>query len=456
MRGTQKQQPATACNTLHHPQVQRAHTKWASAVRNLRRAEFRQGRLLDPNAKVQLKTGWMGILGPKVEAIPYWREEAEKGEDKLRRQQALTTSMRPSSSAFVVFKSRRVSSVAGRTNLSVEGNEWQLHAAPQPSDVIWSNLELRADERSLRSHVGTLLWLLLIVFLYIPVGFMASLTSLPALVKFAPFLRGPVQNEWFNGFLSSLLPGLGLRIILWCVPPLLSLLGRLEGAVARSAVHFQAATRFFHILLFNVFLGYTFTGTLFSQLQIILDHPQKLVEILGKSIPAQSSFFITYTVISGVLFFLELLRIPIPMAIYIFRLLTLGKGVVIEEKKWDQGGILYHVFMPYQNLVICFGVVFAVIAPLILPFCLLYSIIGFFVWKHQIMYVYSYPYQTGGLLWPKFVDHVLVALLVAQLTAIGEFGLKEGFYQAGWAVPLPFITVYCLLRLTRRYRATFK
>ena len=127
--------------------MQRAYTKWESAVRNLRRAEFRQGRLLDPSAKVQLRTGWMGILGPKVEAIPYWRAEAEQRGDKLRRQQELTASTRPASSAFVVFKSRRVSSVAGRTNLSVEGNKWQVHAAPQPSDVIWSNLELKAGER---------------------------------------------------------------------------------------------------------------------------------------------------------------------------------------------------------------------------------------------------------------------------------------------------------------------
>lgn len=39
---------------------------------------------------------------------------------------------------------------------------------------------------------------------------------------------------------------------------------------------------------------------------------------------------------------------------------------------------------------------YSCISPLILPFVLLYFLTAYLVWKYQVMYVYSQPYQAGG------------------------------------------------------------
>lgn len=177
---------------------------------------------------------------------------------------------------------------------------------------------------------------------------------------------------------------------------------------------------------------------------------------MGTAVPKTSAFFISYVVISGALFFIELLRFPIPFLRYLFVRMIVGKDIADREKRWNLGRISYHVFVPYQNLVITFGLVFAVLAPLILPFVLIYSIVGNIVWRHQIMYCYGQPYQTGGLMWPHFVDHVFIALLIAQLTGIGLLTLKRGFIQIGWTVPLLILTVYIWLTVNSQYRSTFR
>ena len=63
---------------------------------------------------------------------------------------------------------------------------------------------------------------------------------------------------------------------------------------------------------------------------------------------------------------------------------ALSLGPSFPPSPPPQGGIVYHVFFPYQNLVITIGLVYAVLAPIILPLVLIYSMVGYLVWKHQV------------------------------------------------------------------------
>lgn len=74
----------------------------------------------------------------------------------------------------------------------------------------------------------------------------------------------------------------------------------------------------------------------------------------------------------------------------------------------------------------------------------------------KVLYVYTPKYQTGGLMWPHFVNHVFVALILAQLTSIGEFGLKLAYYQAAWSVLLVFGTSYFWLMMNNQFGDSFK
>eukprot|EP00850_Spirogloea_muscicola_P001230 SM000004S15100 [mRNA] locus=s4:1218131:1223355:- [translate_table: standard] len=383
--------------------VQKAYKKWKQAVTQLDRARWKSRELKEKEEDealnhglvepvVQHKTGCCGWWGKRVDSIPYWIEQVRERSKKLTEEQQVGKKSRVVRSAFVTLNSCRMASAAAQCVHAERGTQWIVQAAHAPKDVFWANLGLTTWERTARRHLMFVALVALIVFFYIPVTFIAGLASIKNLEKYFPFTKSWIKETWLHGFLTSF---------------------------------------------------------------AIIDHPQDAVRILASSIPQQSSFFITYTLISSLSFGLELLRMPIPIIGYLFKLSRFGRKIGDREKLWSQGGINFLFFMPYQNLIITFGVVFAVIAPFILPFTLLYSCIGYMVWKHQVLYVYVYPYQSGGLLWPLFIDHVFVALVIGQLTVIGEFGLKAAYYQAAYMIPLPIITLYFAYIVNQRFRRTF-
>lgn len=85
---------------------------------------------------------------------------------------------------------------------------------------------------------------------------------------------------------------------------------------------------------------------------------------------------------------------------------------------------------------------YAVIHPLILPFAFCYFGLGWFVWKHQITWVYVPQYESGSLIWPSVYNRLVASVLVFQITMLGLFGLKESYAQSPFILPLPFITGY--------------
>ena len=85
-----------------------------------------------------------------------------------------------------------------------------------------------------------------------------------------------------------------LAVFLMLLPALLKKLSWAEGIPARSHVERAAAGKYFYFNVFNVFLGVSLAGTLFSSLNGILDRPKSVVSLLGQSLPKQATFFISF------------------------------------------------------------------------------------------------------------------------------------------------------------------
>lgn len=76
----------------------------------------------------------------------------------------------------------------------------------------------------------------------------------------------------------------------------------------------------------------------------------------------------------------------------------------------------------------------------------------------QFLYVYRTRYDTGGFYWPIAYNTVIFSLVLAQVTAIGVFGIKESPVAAGFIVPLITLTLlfdqYCRFRLVPLFRTS--
>ncbi|CAI7870355.1 unnamed protein product [Closterium sp. NIES-53] len=450
--------------------VMRAYARWRHAVQMLDRTRFRFQQSLERNRQRKnprpeeelvpmTRDGLLRqvfMVGPREPSISYWIRQVEDASKALKEAQRTASARRRTGAAFVAFRKRRSSAVAVQTAHALQGSAWLVHRAPEPRDVAWQNLEPRFWERRIRTQVANGIFVCSVVFFYLPVTAASFLISFDTLSAIFPPLKNIDQNGWLFKGLTLILPAVGLRVCYWIAPPLMVMLSYMQGCLSTSAAERLAAERFYYILLCNVFFGFFFTTSVLQQIQLLLEQPSYVLEILGKSVPSTSGFYLSYVMTSTIIFGVELLRLPIALFVYLFRILFTGVQIADREKLWNQGGINYHIFFPYQNLVITIGLVYAVIAPIILPFVCFYSCIGYLVWKHQIMYVYSYPYQTGGLLWIKFVGHVNAALIIAQVTVIGIFVIKQAYLPAAAAAPLPFVTFYFMALIHAKFTNTFQ
>jgi hypothetical protein len=111
----------------------------------------------------------------------------------------------------------------------------------------------------------------------------------------------------------------------------------------------------------------------------------------------------------------------------------------------------YHTEVPKVLLFGLLGFTCSVLAPLILPFLLVYFFLGYVVYRNQLLNVYRTRYDTGGLYWPIAHNTVIFSLVLTQIICLGVFGLKESPVAAGFTIPLIILTLlfnqYCRKRL---------
>lgn len=111
----------------------------------------------------------------------------------------------------------------------------------------------------------------------------------------------------------------------------------------------------------------------------------------------------------------------------------------------------YFRVIPLVSLSILIGMVYAVVAPLLLPFLVGYFFLGYAVYINQIQDVYETIYDTCGRYWPYIHHYIFVGLILMQITMIGLVGLKMKPAASVATFPLLFLTVifneYCKIRI---------
>lgn len=100
---------------------------------------------------------------------------------------------------------------------------------------------------------------------------------------------------------------------------------------------------------------------------------------------------------------------------------------------------------------------YAVIAPLLLPFLIVYFFLGYAVYINQIQDVYETVYDTCGTFWPFIHHYIIVAIILMQITMIGLFGLKSKPAASVSTIPLLLLTImfneYCKIRFLPAFRS---
>ncbi|CAN6708584.1 unnamed protein product [Malus baccata var. baccata] len=390
------------------------------------------------------RDGCWGLFGRKVDALDYYGKKLDDLEDNVRMEQT-SVAGKDVAAAFVSFKSRLAAAVPFHIQQGENPIEWVTERAPEPQDVHWPFFSASFIKRWISKLVVVVAYTALTVLFLIPVVVVQGLTNLNQLETWFPFLTSILDLTVVSAVITGYLPSLILQMFMSFVPPVMIMLSSLEGYISFSQIQKSACSKMLGFTIWNVFLANTLSGTLLYGFEIFLE-PKKIPGILADAVPAQASFFIAYVVTSGWTSLLssELFRLT-RLVLSIIKRPFSGKDDEFEAPPFP-----YHSAIPKVLFFGLLGLTYFFLAPLILPFLVVYSCLGYIIFRNQFLNVYEPKYETGGRFWPTVHNSTIFSLVLMHIIAFGMFGLKELPLAATLTIPLPILTLlfneYCRKR----------
>uniref|UniRef100_A0A2N9FUE2 CSC1/OSCA1-like 7TM region domain-containing protein n=1 Tax=Fagus sylvatica TaxID=28930 RepID=A0A2N9FUE2_FAGSY len=386
------------------------------------------------------KIGFLGLIGKKVDSIEYYNAKINEVTPKLEVEQKVTRKEKQQNSALVFFTSRVAAAAAAQSLHAHIVDKWTVTDAPEPRQLIWSNLKIKFFQRQLRQYVVYVLVALTILFYMIPIGFISALTTLDNLKKLLPFLKPIVNIAAIKTVMEAYLPQLALIIFLALLPKILMCLSKAEGIPSQSHVVRAASGKYFYFIVLNVFIGVTIGGTLFSTFKTIQKKPDSIVSILASSLPLNATFFLTFVALKFFVGYgLQLSRL-VPLIIYHLKRKYICKTEAELKEAWFPGDLGYGTRVPGDMLIVTIVLCYSVIAPIIIPFGVVYFGLGWLILRNQALKVHVPAYESYGRMWPHMHTRILASLILYQVTMLGYFGTKI-FHYAPFLIPLILLSL---------------
>uniref|UniRef100_A0A0E0NZE6 CSC1/OSCA1-like 7TM region domain-containing protein n=1 Tax=Oryza rufipogon TaxID=4529 RepID=A0A0E0NZE6_ORYRU len=398
---------------------------------------------------ITYRCGLCGASSKTFELLPVEPEQEMKKHDV--KDSELSLPDKDCGAAFVFFKTRYAALVVSEIVQTSNPMEWVTSLAPDRDDVYWSNLWLPYKQLWIR-RIVTLSGSIVFMFLFlIPVTFIQGLTQLEQLQQRLPFLNGILKKKYITQLVTGYLPSVILQIFLYTVPPTMMFFSTLEGPVSHSERKRSACCKVLYFTIWNVFFVNVLSGSAISQVNA-LSSPKDIPMVLARAVPVQATFFTTYVLTSGWASLSSEL-----MQLFGLTWNFIMKYVLrMKEDSYFVPSFPYHTEVPKVLLFGLLGFTCSVLAPLILPFLLVYFFLGYVVYRNQFLNVYCTKYDTGGLYWPIAHYTTIFSIVLTQIICLGVFGLKESPVAAGFTVPLIILTLLFNQYCSNRLRPLFK
>ncbi|WCJ22186.1 Early-responsive to dehydration stress protein (ERD4) [Euphorbia peplus] len=391
------------------------------------------------------------LFGKKVDLIDHYEKKLENIEEHVRLEQSGVSLPEETRAAFVSFKSRYGAAVAFHLQQSVNPTQWVTEQAPAPDDVYWPFFSSSFMQRWISKLVVVVVCILLTVLFLIPVVVVQGLTNLAQLEIWFPFLTSILTITFVSQVVTGYLPSLILQLFLKIVPPIMEFLSSIQGYISLSDIEKSACNKVLWFTIWNIFFATVFSGSVLSQVNIFLD-PKNIPSKLAVSVPAQASFFVAYVVTSGWTSILSELFRVIPL---ISSLLT--RCCKSEDADFDIPSVPYHKDIPRILFFGLLGITYFFLAPIILPFLLVYLCLAYIIFRNQFINVYAPKYDSAGKFWPIAHNSVIFSLVLMHAIAIGIFTLKKLPTASSLLFPLPVLTLlfneYCRKRFLPNFIA---
>ncbi|KAJ5543541.1 hypothetical protein N7461_009544 [Penicillium sp. DV-2018c] len=365
------------------------------------------------------------LLGKKVDTIDYCRKEVARLNLEIEIDQQHPERFPLMNSAFIQFNHQ----VAAHMACQSVSHHLPKQMAPRvveisPDDVIWDNMSIKWWERYLRSFGIITLVSAMVVGWAFPVAFTGLLSQLSYLEGAFTFLAwlGKLP-DWFISAVQGVLPALCLAILMALLPLILRFLSRAQGLFTGMSIELTVQNYYFAFLFVQLFL----VVTIASSFSTIIDHVTDLTswpQLLAVNIPKSSNYFFSYMI-------LQAMSVSAGALVQIFGLVSWFILAPIMDstarKKWARTTNLnqmqWGTFFPVYTVLASIGLIYSVVAPLILVFNIITFSLFWFVYRYNTLYVTKFRFDTGGLLFPRAINQLFTGVYVMEVCLIGLFFL---------------------------------
>ncbi|KAF2719046.1 DUF221-domain-containing protein [Polychaeton citri CBS 116435] len=398
------------------------------------------------------------LIGKKVDTIDWCRNELSELIPKIEGMQAdqkAGKGVKKLNSAFVEYETLSEAQAAYQSLT----HHHVLQMSPRfigmtPSEVIWSNLNIKWWERVIRKVVTISAVVTLIIFWSIPVAFIGAISNVNHLIELLPFLSFLNSlPHWLMGVVTGLLPTILLAVLMALLPIFLRLMAKVGGDPTTSAVELTVQNSYFAFQVVQVFLVATLGSAATSVVQSVSKDPSSAPGLLAQNIPKASNFYLSYFVLQG---FGVVSGVLVGLVGFIL-FIVLGKFLDKTPRKmymrWiSLGGIGWGTLFPIYTNLFVIAICYAAIAPLVLGFATIGLYFFYFAYRYNMLYIVNSNIDCKGRTYPRALQHLFVGIYVAEVCLIGLFAIATG--QSVGALG-PLILMIIMLIFTALFHINF-
>ncbi|KAI4672886.1 uncharacterized protein J4E78_001389 [Alternaria triticimaculans] len=367
------------------------------------------------------------LIGKKVDTIYHCRKELARLNAEIADDQAHPERFPLMNSAFIQFNHQVAAHMACQSlshHIPRQMNPRTVEV--NPNYVIWDNLTMKWWERYLRMFGVILLIVGLIIFWGIPVSFTGALSQVDSLTETLPWL-GFINDapDWVVSLIQGVLPPAFLAILFAILPLLLRFLAGLTGTTTFGERELLVQNFYFAFVFVQLFLVVSISTGITSTIDDLLNDPLSVPQTLAQNLPKAANYFFSYMILQALSISSgTLLQIGAVVVIIFLRFLDTTPREKVS-RVLQRPGINWGTMIPVYTNFAAIGLIYSVVAPLILIMMLITFSLFWFTYRYQMIYVSYAKAETNGLIFPKAVNQLFTGLYFLELCMIGLFFLQE-------------------------------
>ncbi|CAO3643474.1 unnamed protein product [Cunninghamella echinulata] len=366
--------------------------------------------------------GFLGIGGKKVDVIEHYTKLVSDLDAKIKELRHSTK--KAGNYGWISFQqieqAQEAETIINKyVHLNGKKHEPHLTVDARPSplsrDLIWANLSLDKTKRQVKRWSGRLIYWIFTCLWMIPIGAFAATSNLINLLHFIPNSDVFIEDHAvLMGLIESYFTPIIMSLFFLLLPAFFRFICQQQAYRTHTTLDRKVFLKLYVFFIINNFLVFTLVNIfigIFGQIHAIVtsgtltdDNVGSYVVQLAKNISDVSTFWVNYVCMKGLGLTMELCQVLPLMLLTIRKWISRPSPRQLREYArpppfdYPQG---------YSLLVFFFTIalLYSAMAPLVLPFALMYFSIASLVYKYMLIgYIQSYcliplPFITLAFQW---------------------------------------------------------